>query len=265
MEAGDGDEVGAAGEEVLMGRYLALVPMALALAACGGGGGGGLSLDPVARAAARTSDAGSVRFTMHIEGGVPTGQYISVTARGFLNNADASGRASYVFVEAGKPKFHMTGVFDGSALYMKSKAFASKLPDGKTWIKIDEKDLKKAGLGSLSDAQQGTPTQSLKALRASGHTVKIGPATVGGVPTTKYHTTVDLEKEKLADEMGAKRLPVDAWIDRKGRLRKVTFALSPPDPTKAGKFSLLLGGFGPAITVEPPPSDQTVDINDALG
>jgi hypothetical protein len=248
-----------------MGRYIALVPMALALAACGGGGGGGLSLDPVARAAARTSDAGSVRYTMHAEFGVPSGRYISFNARGFANNADGSGRISYVFFGAGKPKVHASAVFDGSTLYMKSMAFAAKLPEGKTWIKIDEKDLKKAGLGSLSDAQQGTPTQSLKALRAAGHTVKIGPATVGGVPTTKYHTTVDLEKEKLADEMGAKRLPVDAWIDRKGRLRKVTFALSPSDPTKAGKFSLLLGGFGPAATVEPPPSDQTVDISKALG
>jgi hypothetical protein len=247
-----------------MGRYLVLVPMALALAACGGGGGGGLSLDPVARAAARTSDAGSVCYKMHVEFGVPSGQYISFSARGFANNADGSGRMSYVFFKAGKPTFHASAVIDGSTLFMKSKAFASKLPDGKTWIKITEKEIKEAG-GSLDNAQQGSPMDSLKALRASGHTVKIGLATVGGFPTTKYHTTVDLEKEKLADKMGIKRLPVDAWIDRKGRVRKISFAVSSSDPTKSGKFSFLLTGFGSAKTVASPPSDQTVDIKDVMG
>jgi len=248
-----------------MGRYLALVPMALALAACGrGGGGGGLSLDPVARAAERTSEAGSVRFTMHLEGGVPSGQYIGFTAHGFSNNADGSGRLSYVFFEAGKPKFHAIAVFDGSTFYMQSKAFASKLPDGKTWIKISEKEIKEAG-GSLDNAQQGSPTDSLKALRAAGHTVKVGRGIVAGVPTTKYHTIADLEKEKLADKLGVKRLPVDAWIDGKGRLRKMTFSVSPSDPTKSGKFSFLLTGFGPAKTVASPPSDQTVDIRDVMG
>jgi hypothetical protein len=248
-----------------MGRYLVLVPMALALAACGGGGGGGLSLDPVARAAERTSEAGSVRFTVHVEGGLPSGKYVGFTMSGFANNADGSGRMSYLFFEAGKPKFHASAAFDGSTLYMRSKAFASKLPDGKTWIKISEKDLKDAGLGSWGDAQEGSPTQSLKALRAAGHTVKVGHGTVAGVPTTKYHTVVDLEKEKLADDMGMKRLPVDAWIDRKGRLRKFAFAVSSSDPTKSGRFSFVLRGFGPAHTVESPPSDQTVDINDVMG
>jgi hypothetical protein len=245
-----------------MVRYLALVPMTLALAACGGGSGGALSLDPVASAAERTSKAGSIRFTVHLEGGLPSGRYIGFTGRGFANNADNSGRMSYVFFEAGKPRFHARAVFDGSTLFMQSKVFDPKLPDGKSWIKIDYKLFKEAGLGSLSDTQQGSLAQPLKALRAAGHTVKVGRATVAGVPTTKYHTTVDLEKQKLADEMGAKRLPVDVWIDRKGRVRKMTFALSPPDPTKAGKFSFVLQGFGPTVTVKAPPSDQTVDIRD---
>jgi hypothetical protein len=244
-----------------MGRYLVLVPMALALTACGGGGGA-LSLDPVASAAERTSKAGSIRFTMHLEGGVPSGRYLGFTVHGFSNNADGSGRMSYVFLEAGK-KFHASAVFDGSTFYMQSKAFDSKLPDGKTWIKITEKELKEAG-GSFDNAQQGSPLSSLKALRAAGHTVKVGQATVAGVPTTKYHTIADLEKEKLADAMGVKRLPVDAWIDRKGRLRKISFALSASDPTKAGKFSYVLEGFGPAKTVAAPPSDRTVDIKDVM-
>jgi hypothetical protein len=246
-----------------MGRYLVLAPLPLTLAACGGGGSGGaLSLDPVATAAERTAQAGSIRFTMHGEGGVSSGQYIGFTARGFMNNADDSGRASYLFSEAGKPTFRMTAVFDGSTLYMSSKAFDSQLPDGKTWVKITEKDLKDAGVGSLDSVAQGNLKQPLKALRTAGHTVKVERATVAGVPTTKYRTTVDLEKEKLADEMGVKRLPVNAWIDRKGELRKIAFTVSSPDPTKSGRFSFVIGGFGPTRAVEPPSSDQTADIRD---
>jgi hypothetical protein len=246
-----------------MGRYLVLVPMALVLAACGGGGGA-LSLDPVASAAEKTAKQGSVRFTLHLEGGTRSGDYIDFTMRGFTNNADDSGRMSYVFFQGGKPEFRASAVFDGSTLYMRSKAFASKLPDGKTWIKISEKDLKAAGLGSFDNAAQENLKQPLKALRAAGHTVKVGRATVLGIPTTEYRTTVDLEKEKLADQMGVKQLPMNAWIDRKGELRKITFTVSSPDPTKSGRFSYVLGGFGPTRTVEPPSSDQTVDIRDVL-
>jgi hypothetical protein len=244
-----------------MGRYLALLPLVLALAACGGGGGG-LSLDPVASAADKTAKQGSERFTLHVEGGLPSGRYVAFRLQGVANNSDASGRFSIVATEAGK-SFRAEGIDDGSLLYLRSDAFASKLPDGKSWVKIDVKKLaKKAGLGSLDDVQQSSPTTPLQALRAAGKTVKVGKAIVLGVPTTKYHTIADLEKEKLADQMGAKRLPIDVWIDRKGLVRKMSFALSPADPTKAGKFTYVLRGFGPTVTVEPPPSDQTVDIFD---
>ena len=245
-----------------MGRYLALVPMALALAACGGGSGGALSLDPVASAADKTMKQGSERFTLHLEGGLPSGRYLGLTVHGVANNADGSGRFSIVFTEAGK-SFHANAIADGSIMYMRSKLFASKLPDGKSWIKIDlEKLAEKTGLESLDDVQQSSPAKPLQALRAAGKTVKVGKATIAGVPTTKYHTIVDLEKEKLSDQMGAKRLPIDVWIDRKGFVRKMSFAQSPSDPTKAGKMTYLLTGFGPTVTVKPPPSDQTVDVFD---
>jgi hypothetical protein len=245
-----------------MGRYLALVLMALALAACGGGGGGALSLDPVASAADKTVKQGSERFTLHVEGGLPSGRYLGFTVRGVANNADGSGRFSVVFTEGGK-SFHVDAVADGSIIYMRSDLFASKLPGGKSWIKVDVKKLAdKAGLGSLTGLQESSPARPLQALRAAGKTTKVGKATIAGVPTTKYHTIVDLEKEKLADQMGAKHLPIDVWIDRKGLVRKMSFAQSPADPTKAGKFTYVLRGFGPAVTVKPPPSDEAIDIFD---
>jgi hypothetical protein len=246
-----------------MVRYLALAPMALALAACGGGGGA-LSLDPVASAAGKTAKQGSERFTLRVEGGLPSGRYVALRMSGVINNSDNSGRFSMVATEAGK-SFRADGIDDGSKVYLRSEVFQSKLPDGKSWIKIDVKKLaKEAGLGSL-DVEQSSPTRPLQALEAAGKTVKVGTATVAGAKTTKYHTIADLEKEKLADELGVKRLPIDVWIDRKGLVRKMSFAVSPADPNKAAKFTYVLRGFGPTVTVTPPPSDQTVDIFDLKG
>ena len=247
-----------------MGRYLVLAAMALALAACGGGGGA-LSLDPVASAADKTAKQGSERFTLRVEGGLASGRYVAFRMHGVINNSDDSGRFSMVATEAGK-SFRADGIDDGSMLYLRSNAFQSRLPDGKSWIKINVKKLaKEAGLGSLDDLQQSSPSTPLQALRASGKTVKVGTATIAGARTTKYHTIADLEKEKLADQIGVKRLPVDVWIDGKGLVRKMSFAVSPPDPTKAAKFTYVLTGFGPTMTVEPPPSDRTVDIFDLKG
>lgn len=245
-----------------MSRGLILISMALVLAACGGGGGA-LSFDPLARAAEKTTKQGSERFRLRMEGGVPTGEYVVITARGVLNNADSSGRAIYV-VSGGGESFRARMIFDGSNMYMSSKKLTAKLPDGKSWIKFDEKLLKEVGFGSLDDAEQATPLESLKALRAAGKTREVGKEVVAGVRTTKYHTTVDLEKEKLADEMGVKRMPVDAWVDRTGLIRKMSFSVSPPDPTKAGKVVYVLEGFGRTIRVQAPPSDRTVDFLDLV-
>jgi hypothetical protein len=244
-----------------MRRALLLLPLALLLAACGGGGGA-LSLDPVASAADKTAKQGSERFRLRVETGLPSGRYIAFTARGVVNNADGSGRASYVFSEGGTT-FRAQAVLAGTTIYMRSKAFSGTLPEGKSWVKLDvEKLAKEAGAGSLREARQGTPTEPLKFLREAGKTTKVGPDRVAGVATTKYHTVVDAERAKLADELGTKRFPVDVWIDRKGLVRKISFDVSPPDPNKAAKFVYVLDGFGPTIEVEPPPADTTVDLSD---
>ena len=251
-----------------MGRYLALVPMALALAACGGGGGGGLSLDPVASAAQRTSKAGSIRFTVIMAGGTASGRYVSATARGVSDNADGSARMSLAFTEAGKT-VHARAIALGNDFYMNAPFLQSKLPSGKSWIKVALKKLAKEAGGDTSlfdEAQQGTPAAPLQALRKVGKTEKVGPAVVVGVRATKYHATVDASRidEHLPD-LGVEHVPVDVWIDGKQMVRKIVVKVSAPNPNNSGEFTFVLRGFGPAVTIEPPPSDQTVDIFDLKG
>jgi hypothetical protein len=155
-----------------MGRYLALVPMALALAACGGGGGGGaLSLDPVASAAEKTAKQGSAKIAFSMSGGGITG-----TGNGVFNNDGSSGRMAIDFAVKGKSA-HMDAIMQGFVIFMKSPVFqsASGLPSGKEWIEIDlEKAAKSMGvdLGSLQDM---SPKSALSFLRGSnGKATKVG-------------------------------------------------------------------------------------------
>jgi hypothetical protein len=251
-----------------MGRYLALVPMALALAACGGGGGGGLSLDPVASAAQRTSKAGSIRFTFVLTGSTASGKHVVESARGVEDNADGSARMSLTYREAGKT-LHGRAIVLGSDFYANVPALRSKLPSGKSWLKIDLKKLVKEMGGDTSifdNAKQGTPTGALQSLEKAGKTVKVGPAVVAGAETTKYHTTIDVtHDDKALANLGVKHVPVDVWIDHKDMVRKMSLEVTAPDPKNSGTFTFVLRGFGPAVTIEPPPSDQTVDIFDLKG
>jgi LppX_LprAFG lipoprotein len=145
----------------------------------------------------------------------------------------------------------------------------SKLPSGKSWIKVDLKKLAKEAGGDTSlfdDSQQGTPNAPLQALRKVGKTVKVGSAVVAGVPTTKYHAIVDAAQiDKKLPDLGVKSVPVDVWIDHKQMVRKITLDVSASNPKNSGTFTFVLRGFGPAVTIEPPPSDQTVDAFDLKG
>jgi hypothetical protein len=89
-----------------MGRYLVLVPMALALTACGGGGGGALSLDPVANAAEKTAKQGSAKVAFTMSGG------IDGTGNGVFDNDGSGGRMSMDLAAKGKSA-HVDAIMQG--------------------------------------------------------------------------------------------------------------------------------------------------------
>jgi hypothetical protein len=258
---------------------LLLVPLALVLAACGGveGGGGSLSADPIAAAASKTRAQGSERFTVSMTGQSASGETISMLGRGVSNN-EGSSRMGIDASGDGR-KIHFDAVTtEDYVLYMKSDVFASELPSGKSWVKLDFGKLsKKAGLdlGSLDDTQQGNATSALEALRGAGETTKVGRETVAGVPTTHYHAVVDLDKaadeasgkaretlRKLVDELDTKEMPIDVWVDRKGLVRRIDYEQKQDKVTM--KLSFVFTGFGPTVAIEPPPSDEVVDAIDLM-
>jgi hypothetical protein len=252
-----------------MGRYLVLVPMALALVACGGGGGGALSLDPVASAAEKTAKQGSAKIAFTMAGG-----RIKGTGNGVFNNDGSGGRMSMDFAGRGK-SMHVDAIMQGFVLYMKSPIFESQggLPKGKEWLEIDlEKAAKSMGV-DLGSIQGMSPRSALSFLRGSnGKAKKVGKDTIRGVPTTHYSATVDLQAaadkadgasakslRKLIQLTGTKTIPVDVWIDAHGLVRKESYAQRFTAGQPMVRLTEVMYGFGPKISVQTPASDKVFD------
>jgi hypothetical protein len=255
-----------------MGRYFALVPMALALAACGGRGGGGtgsppvVKFDPVASAAEKTSKQDTAKADFTISGDDMTGKG---TAE-FDDRSDAS-RVAADFERHGE-SIHMDGISIGYVLYLKSPVFYEdpSFPAAKDWAKIDVEAAAKAqGI----DFDSLNPSSEVDFLRGSnGRPHKVGTERVRGVSTTHYEATIDLEAaaekasgkaqktiRKMIDLSGTKAIPIEAWIDKRGLVRKLTYAQHYGPDSPEFTIAMTLYDYGRPVSIEAPPARDVFD------
>jgi hypothetical protein len=244
------------------------------------------SIDPIARAAEVTTHSGGAQLAMSMQMSI-AGKQVSMNAHGDLDMAHQEGE---IFLELsglstlseGKipAGTTMTELFTDNSLYMGSPLFASKLPSGAHWIKIDlGKVEQQAGIDPQSlTSGQANPAQYLQYLTATSGTVtKLGTATVRGVPTTQYSATIDLAKvvsqlgkgdssteAKLRStfaQTGMSSIPVQAWVDSTGRLRRVQMQMSLSVSGKPLQMTINeeLFGFGPIPAVNAPSSEEVYE------
>ena len=273
---------------------LAVLALGLGAAACGGGGES--PEDVVKEAAAKTADAGTVRYsaTTSMRG---SGQAFVLPGQGVFDYRNARGRMSFDFRQYGRGigLRSMELVYDGDVSYLKSRpALFGEWP-GQPWVKFDYDALaqgKSAARLHLVQQFDQNPLQQSQFLRAVGETVdEVGTEDVRGVSTTHYRTTVNLEQaiqiskdgqtplpksvrrpmgveaDRLADEAGRAELPADVWIDDDGRLRRLKMSFdfrSEAGPTTID-ITLELFDFGTKVEVAPPPAAQVRDIEEILG
>ncbi|MGH2854315.1 MAG: hypothetical protein ACRDLF_09020 [Solirubrobacteraceae bacterium] len=276
---------------------------ALAAVAAGGvavsGCGASATLDPIARAAEVTSQqAGArIKLTMQLSSpALPSGY--SITANGYFDERNRSGEMSMdlsnipgasALPGGGAGTVQM--VFQYPVIYMDMPFLAGKLPEGKTWMKLDlTKAAQAAGidLSQLSSLNQSDPTQFLEYLRASsGGVVKVGSEPADGVPTTHYQATLQLSsilgrlpasaqaaaKAALEQLGNAGAIPVDVWVDAQGRVRRMqlTIAANVPAGTDGGAPGAATGvsstitidftSYGPVPPVVPPPAGEVFDAS----
>jgi hypothetical protein len=256
----------------------ALLPVA---AGCGTEDSVKNAVDPVAQAATKTADAGTVQLSM--TGKVSAaGTEVPIDARGAFDLKNKRGHLNLTTTVPGKGSVQIEELLDGLVLYMRSDAITSSLPSGKHWIKIDLQALGKQqgiDIGQLQQLGGGTdPTQFLTYLKQAGKVEKVGSEDINGTPTTHYTATIDLDKladsagdaaasvRQLEQLTGKKSLPTEIWIDNKGRARrqKIEYSAEQPVPTSVS-FTIDYEKFGVPVDVNTPDAGDTADIADLLG
>jgi hypothetical protein len=262
-------------------------------AGCGSSGSGSsttATVGPLAQAADVTAKAGGAQVAL--TGNVQESQAglnLALSGHGSFNftNHEGSFALSFAGLPAsvlqrlGASSFAMTEVFKSGVVYMQAPFFAGKLPQGAKWIKLD---LAKAGqdLGlspSALTSGGSDPSEYLRELRATGTDVQVvGHEALRGVETTRYKASVELKKaleqqghmsssaasaalKRLSSVLGSQSLPVEAWVDGKGLLRKL--AIKTSEKVAAVPLSLDIGieyfNFGPTPPVNVPAASETYD------
>ena len=239
------------------------------------------AVDPVAQAATKTADAGTVQ--MSISGKVSAaGQDVPISGKGAFDLKGKRGRMTVTTNVPGQGDVEIEEIIDGLVLYLRTDALTANLPGGKHWIKADLKALsRKQGidLGQLEQLGGGTdPTQFLSYLKKTADVTEVGSEDIDGTPTTHYRATIDLDKvaeaagdaaasvRQLEKLSGQNSIPTDVWIDAEGRARRQTVAYSAQQPVPMRmQFTIDYEKFGVPIDVEAPDDGDTVDLADVIG
>jgi hypothetical protein len=271
------------------GRGLSLLCLALcASALVGCAGGDALALDPVAQAANTTAKTTSSRFDFRASMNAGSAGSFSFNGNGVFDGKNRSGWMNMHFamppavqLQLGSADPSMEMIFDGShglVMYMRSQLFDKIVPTGK-WVKMDlEKIAKKEGvdLGAIMNVNQADPSQSLSMLMASSNARVTGSERIRGVQTTHYAFNIDFARlahdnkafKQLQEATGSVSAPAEAWIDAKGRVRRLAVTMSMGGQLGTPMTMTMteeLYGFGVRANVTPPADDLVVDLSSLSG
>jgi hypothetical protein len=277
----------------------ALIAGAVAMSGCGASA----TLDPIARAAEVSSRQAGAKIAMTMRFSAPAlggGANYTITAGGSFDEKarsgemtmDLSGVPGLSALPGGGGNGQIQMIFLYPIVYMNMPFLAGRLPEGKTWMKLDvAKAASAAGIdtSSLSSLEQSDPTRFLDYLRSSsGGVVSLGGATVDGVPTTHYSATLQLSHilaslpgseqaaakaalEKLgaagAGVGGVGGIPVNVWVDAQSRVRRIQMAFSglgaAAGAAAGASLSMTIDftSYGPVPPVVPPPASQVFDAS----
>lgn len=254
------------------------------------GCGSTATVDPVARAAYVSSQEAGVKFTlaMHLSSSVlPEG--FSISGSGYASqggharmNMDLSGIPGATGLPAGG--HGVEAVFLYPTVYMRMPFLTDKLPEGKSWLQIDMSKVVQATGGAMPQALgigQIDPSEMLQYLKtSSGHVQTLGTTQLYGVSTTHYRVKLQLatvlQKLPGSERAAAKTLlqhvgnagaiPIDVWVDGKGRVRRVQMSLDIAGATASGAATVTVGftEYGTVPVVAAPPESEVVNLTSLL-
>jgi hypothetical protein len=172
-------------------------------------------------------------------------------------------------------------VMDGTDVYVRA-GMLEMFTGGTPWLRVPGEELDEV-TDELGTTVTTDPTSFVELLEATaGPLEDLGTEAVRGVPTRHVAGTLDLEA--LAGEVAPERaeelaelldelpdvaedvsaIPVEAWIDGEGFVRRFTFTidqLGEGDGQGSITQTVELWDFDEPLTVEVPPADQVQDLD----
>jgi hypothetical protein len=256
-----------------MRRLVVAGAVALVAAGCGGGGDSA-SPDDIQRAASKTAKAGSLEADFAV-----SAQGLTGSGSGIFNSKQRTGRLKMKLNASGR-EIPVDSFVDGDVLYLRSPAFAQATTQSKQWIKLNLATLGSAqgstDLSGILDASP-TPANALAYLQGSSTVDKIGSESVGGVDTTHYSVSANLDRaaehasgatrdavQGVISQSGVKNLPLEVWVDGNGYIRKVSYD-EHAGRRQAATVTMELHDFGGPVAITAPPSDSVVDLTRMVG
>ncbi|MGI8790429.1 MAG: hypothetical protein ACR2I4_06035, partial [Actinomycetota bacterium] len=268
----------------------ALAALLLLLIACGGDSSrsSGEAARSLAAASEKTLEEQSSKVSVSVsvdssDGSLPQGGYRAQGAFDYSNNkGHMSVDLGQLPVVAGSDAGSVNVVFDESVIYMKLPGLQESVPTTKPWVRIDVKELQRqsGGASQFNAFGQADPSQYLQFLQGAGKVEELGSETVRDVETTRYKAVVNLsEAVKQAPAETRKTLsraikasesnsvPVNAWIDSEGLLRRVRYSYGNSEQTGGLSSSIEVDfyDFGTSVEIRLPAPDQVTDLADILG
>lgn len=178
---------------------------------------------------------------------------------------------------AGGGKFRVREI--GDQLYLGPSAGApSKLPAGKSWLSLNTTKTGSKNLGAYSKFKSGVvtnPTKMLDYLRGVSRVDINGNGEVGGVTTTRYTTTVNIDKllpqldpsgkkamQSVKKQLDSNTFPMQIWVDDQGRIRKgeVKLRFTRQDQQASVTTTVTLSQFGTDVTISQPPEAKIATL-----
>ncbi|HYP23152.1 MAG TPA: DUF6612 family protein [Actinomycetota bacterium] len=254
-----------------------LFAMALAITgvACGeeGGGGGGDSVDALALAADKATEAGTATMTMTMEMSA-AGQTVSVDAEGELDFANELAEMTMTMAVPGTPgEQTIKMVMEGNYIYME---LPPELGGTGDWVRMDASAIP----GAATNPQMSQdPSQYLEFLRGASEDglEEVGTEKIDGDETTHYKAELSFEKildqapdEEAADEIRAQleqfggevdSIPADVWIDEEGLPRQMKLDMSMEAQGQSIEMLITMGfsDYGAEVDIEPPADYEEIE------
>jgi hypothetical protein len=178
-------------------------------------------------------------------------------------------------------------IVDSGTVYVRARSLGSRFDTRKPWLKAQTAtaDALAAQL-LLTRWAPYDPVALVQLLRGiTGDLKEIGTEPTDGATTTHFRGTLDLSKaaaaappesaprvsataDELRAQFGAGMFPVDLWVDDDALIRRIRFALSVDDDTRAASpatvtLTVDLSKPNRPASVALPPADRVADVTSA--